>query len=89
VDALAYWVIYALYTPLTLWIALTNPVEDVVALATHSSSATGRLFTKNLVLLLGTLFLLLNWRRMKPLFSCKAAPLVAIFTVVSAFFLAL
>ena len=72
--------------PLTLYRA-TNPVEDWVALATHSSSATGRLL--QIWYLLGTLFLLLNWRRMKPLFSCKAAPLVAIFTVVFGFLLAL
>ncbi|HHU95836.1 MAG TPA: DoxX family protein [Petrimonas sp.] len=77
------------YTPLTLWIALTNPVEDCGCFGDAFIISNWQTFYKNLVLLLGTLFLLLNWRRMKPLFSCKAAPLVAIFTVVFGFLFSL
>ncbi|MGI6573690.1 MAG: BT_3928 family protein [Fermentimonas sp.] len=78
-----------LYTPLTLWIALTNPVEDCGCFGDAFIISNWQTFYKNLVLLLGTLFLLLNWRKMKPLFSRKSAPLTAIFTVVFGFLFSL
>ncbi len=73
------------YTPLTLWIALTNPVEDCGCFGDAFIISNWQTFYKNLLLLLGTLFLLLNWRRIKPLFSRKTAPLAAIFIVVFGF----
>ncbi len=77
------------YTPLTLWIALTNPVEDCGCFGDAFVISNWQTFYKNLLLLLGTLFLLLNWRRMKPLFSCKTAPLAVIFTIVYGFLFSL
>ncbi len=73
------------YTPLTLWIALTNPVEDCGCFGDAFIISNWQTFYKNLLLLLGTLFLMLNWRRMKPLFSRESVSLVAIFTLVFGF----
>ncbi len=77
------------YTPLTLWIALTDPVEDCGCFGDAFIISNWQTFYKNLVLLLGTLFLLLNWKKMKPLFSHKSALPVVIFTVVFGFLFSL
>ncbi len=77
------------YTPLTLWIALTNPVEDCGCFGDAFIISNWQTFYKNLLLLLGTLFLLLNWRKIKPLFSSESAPLATIFTIAFGFFFSL
>ncbi len=71
-----------LFTPLTLWIAITNPVEDCGCFGDALIISNWATFYKNLVLLAGTILLLFQWRRIGPLFSKKTAPAAVLFTVV-------
>ncbi|MBK5196238.1 MAG: DoxX family protein [Proteiniphilum sp.] len=72
------------FTPLTLWIALTNPVEDCGCFGDAFIISNWQTFFKNIILLAGALLLLVRWNRITPLFSSKQAALAALFTVLFA-----
>jgi len=72
------------FTPLTLWIALTNPVEDCGCFGDAFIISNWQTFFKNIILLAGALLLLVRWNRITPLFSSKQATLAALFTLLFA-----
>ena len=69
------------FTPLTLWIALRNPVKDCGCFGDLLVISNWQTFYKNLVLLAGVVVLLLFRKQITPLYSKKWMPFVAGFTV--------
>ena len=71
-----------IFTPFTLWIALKNPVKDCGCFGDFLIISNWETFLKNIVLLIGTIFLLLYHKRLNPLFSKKMRLAPAIFTLI-------
>ncbi|QRX64052.1 hypothetical protein JS578_01980 [Dysgonomonadaceae bacterium zrk40] len=69
------------FTPLTLWIALANPVEDCGCFGDAIKISNWETFWKNLVLSAALLLLLFNQKKIGPLFGRRMAPLAAGFIV--------
>lgn len=69
------------FTPLTLWIALANPVEDCGCFGDAFKISNWETFWKNLVLLAALLLLFYNQKKIIPLFGRRMAPLAAGFIV--------
>ncbi len=70
------------FTPLTLWIALTNPVEDCGCFGDALIISNWQTFYKNIILLAGTILLVIKWKKITPLFSTEIKNLTALFVVV-------
>lgn len=70
------------FTPLTLWIAIANPVEDCGCFGDALTISNWATFYKNLVLLAGTGLLLFKWRKITPLFGKSTGRVALLFTVV-------
>lgn len=62
------------FTPLTLWIALTNPVEDCGCFGDAFKISNWETFWKNIVLLAALLLLFLKQEKITPLFGKRMAP---------------
>lgn len=72
----------AFFLPLTLWIAIKNPVEDCGCFGDAWVIDNWTTFYKNIVLSICTVIMLFNWRKITPLFSVRTAWAVAIFGVI-------
>ena len=57
------------FTPFTLWVALTNPVKDCGCFGDALIISNWQTFYKNLILLAGIVFLIINWKKITPLYS--------------------
>lgn len=70
------------FTPFTLWIALTNPVEDCGCFGDALIISNWETFYKNVILLTAIILLVIKWKKITPLFSTKIAHYTALFVVV-------
>lgn len=75
----------AVFLPMTLWIAIYNPVEDCGCFGDALIISNWDTFYKNVVLFIGALVLLKNNKLITPLFSSRTALLATIFSVIFGF----
>lgn len=69
------------FTPLTLWIAIANPVADCGCFGDALIISNWETFFKNIVLSILTLMLVIYWRKITPLYSRKTALFAAAFVI--------
>lgn len=69
------------FTPLTLWVAIADPVQDCGCFGDAFIISNWQTFYKNIVLSAGTILLLIKWRHITPLFSKKISPFAALLTL--------
>lgn len=69
------------FTPLTLWIAIANPVKDCGCFGDALVISNWQTFYKNIILLAGTILLVLKREQITPLYSMKKARYAALFTL--------
>lgn len=70
------------FTPFTLWVAINDPVQDCGCFGDALIISNWETFYKNVVLLVGIVFLMIKWRRITPLYSKNRRFLTAVFVAV-------
>ncbi|MDO5664117.1 MAG: DoxX family protein [Bacteroidia bacterium] len=78
-------VFMAFFLPLTLWIALKNPVKDCGCFGDALIISNWETFYKNIVLGVCAVILLLYYKKITPLFSAKTAWIAAAFSIIFGF----
>lgn len=76
-------------TPLTLWIAIDNPVKDCGCFGDALIISNWQTFYKNIVLSVCAVLLLANYKNIKSIFSKRTELIVALFTIIFGFSFAL
>ena len=69
------------FTPLTLWIALTDPVKDCGCFGDALIITNWQTFYKNIILLASIILLIIKWKKITPLFSSKMTTTMAVFVI--------
>ena len=72
----------AIMTPLTLWIALENPVKDCGCFGDAIIISNWATFYKNIILLICAIFLLIYYKNVISLFKPKTELIAAVFTTI-------
>lgn len=75
----------AFFLPLTLWIALKNPVKDCGCFGDALIISNWATFYKNIVLSVCAVILLRYYKKITPLFSAKTARIAAVFSIIFGF----
>lgn len=78
-------VFMAFFLPLTLWIAIKNPVEDCGCFGDAWVISNWDTFYKNIVIAIGAVVLLYNHKLIAPLFTMRAAKFAALISIVFGF----
>ncbi len=73
------------FLPLTLWIALYNPVEDCGCFGDALVISNWQTFYKNIVLSVGAVILVYRYRDIKPIYSKRFSWAAALFLVIFGF----
>lgn len=84
-STIAVTIFMAFFLPLTLWIAIYNPVEDCGCFGDAWVISNWQTFYKNIVLFIGSLVLLFNYKVLKPVYSIKFAWIAATIVIVFGF----
>ena len=69
------------FTPLTLWVAIANPVKDCGCFGDAFVITNWQTFYKNILLLAGAVLLILKREQITPLYAVKTARYAALFTL--------
>ena len=74
-------IMMAFFTPLTLWIAIANPVQDCGCFGDALVISNWQTFYKNILLSVCAVILIVKWKWITPLFSSKTALYAGAFVV--------
>ncbi len=85
VSSIAVFLFMLFFLPLTLWIAIFNPVEDCGCFGDALVISNWQTFYKNIILFVGSLILFFNYNKIKQLYSSSTSRIVAVFLVVYSF----
>lgn len=81
-STIAVTIFMGIFLPLTLWIAIYNPVEDCGCFGDAWVISNWDTFYKNIVLSIGAVMLLINNKMITPLFSSSTSLVATIFSII-------